>query len=104
MPFRRLGTLIKDYSYFLVPYYKNGTLKDIIKRAKHCPQFFDMETRLYLCAEVVRAVLELHSTHNMAHRNISVENLYLSDAFNLILTKFTHLEPLDGQSDDNRVG
>ena len=59
-----------------------------------------MQTRIYLCSEAVRAMLELHKTHKMAHCKVNLQNMVLADSYTVSLIGLDHLAPIDGISNE----
>ncbi len=87
--------ILNEYSYLILPYCRNGTLKDLILKAREKNDTLPIGLVLYICKQVILAVHTLRKLGNLAHCDIKPENLVLTKGFLLALIDFGHLELLD---------
>lgn len=73
----------KEKLFFILKYFKNGTLNSLIKKAG----FFPKELAQFYLAQIV-SVLEYFECKNIAHRDLKSDNILIDDNYNLQLIDF----------------
>jgi len=72
------------------PYLKNGSLLDLLMKAKTSRLGMTIEISMYFCRLVVQLVSVLHKTEQLAHLDLKLENIMINDDLTLSLIDFGH--------------
>ena len=73
------GNIWNNYTYMLIPYCINGTILDLILKARYNKIRLSVGLVRYLCLHLVKAVDFMHNKVRMSHGDIKLENIAIND-------------------------
>ena len=88
-PLWRLGKKTDFYGFLIVPFWPRGTLFDLLLRAKNKPDLLNVQTRMYLCADLISAVLEFNQFYQMIDCNICLDHFVLKDSLRIAFSNLS---------------
>ncbi|CDW82560.1 protein kinase domain containing protein [Stylonychia lemnae] len=92
------GTAYSNYSYFVMPYYKNGTLLDLILSFNERRSRMSAQLQNYLWLQCTLCVYDLMDRSGLSHLDLKPDNFIIDDEYQLRLIDFGHLTLYNQQS------
>ncbi|CDW75679.1 protein kinase domain containing protein [Stylonychia lemnae] len=84
------GVSYSHYSYFVMPYYRNGTLLDLIMNYNKKERTMPTELKNYLWLQCLLCVYDLLGRSGLSHLDLKPDNFIIDDDYRLRLIDFGH--------------
>lgn len=83
------------------PFYKKGTLIDLLIKAQEKRHDISGDLVKYLIKQVVECLFDLHFNLGMAHMDLKPDNIIIKDDLTLALIDFGHSQPFNEMVSEN---
>ena len=97
-PIWRLEKKLDFYGFLVFPYSSKGSLQNLLLRTKESPDLLDYNTTMYLCADLVSAVLEFNNEYQLIDCNLCLDHFVITDSFKIAFSNYSMMAKIEDEA------